>query len=305
MVKSHDQFLMNNLESGSYKKLYSFHHLVNAFALHTTPSQASCYFFFPSKTKNDTSRKAYISSRKTFSYSILSDGKFHGNWHSTQVEKINKAKGVRLIEKDRCMKLMTTYTPQFLGLPTGPWSKGGKSRAGEGVVIGIVDTGIYPFHRSFTNHPFDPYCSDLPRFTGTCDTGPFFPIGSCNGKIVSARFFSAGALAVMPLNASRDYLSPFDASGHGSHVAAVAAGNSDVPVIVDGFNYGSASGMAPRARIAVYKAIYPDVGTLVDVVAAIDQQLSHPNDLYVQACLPTLYIMYVHIINACELYNVR
>ncbi|XP_020519220.1 subtilisin-like protease SBT2.4 isoform X1 [Amborella trichopoda] len=234
MVKSHDQFLMNNLESGSYKKLYSFHHLVNAFALHTTPSQ---------------------------------------------VEKINKAKGVRLIEKDRCMKLMTTYTPQFLGLPTGPWSKGGKSRAGEGVVIGIVDTGIYPFHRSFTNHPFDPYCSDLPRFTGTCDTGPFFPIGSCNGKIVSARFFSAGALAVMPLNASRDYLSPFDASGHGSHVAAVAAGNSDVPVIVDGFNYGSASGMAPRARIAVYKAIYPDVGTLVDVVAAIDQAVSDGVDV--------------------------
>ena len=33
-----------------------------------------------------------------------------------------------------------------------------------------------------------------------------------------------------------------------SHVASIAAGNAGVPVIVDGFYYGRASGMAPRAR---------------------------------------------------------
>jgi hypothetical protein len=60
-----------------------------------------------------------------------------------------------------------------------------------------------------------------------------------------------------------------------SHVSSIAAGNADVPVIDNGFCYGRASGMAPRARIAVYKAIFPSVGTLADVVAAIDQVSFH------------------------------
>lgn len=33
-----------------------------------------------------------------------------------------------------------------------------------------------------------------------------------------------------------------------SHTASTAAGNHQVPVIVNGFNYGNASGMAPGAR---------------------------------------------------------
>ena len=33
-----------------------------------------------------------------------------------------------------------------------------------------------------------------------------------------------------------------------SHTASTAAGNYDIPVIVNGFNYGNASGMAPGAR---------------------------------------------------------
>lgn len=33
-----------------------------------------------------------------------------------------------------------------------------------------------------------------------------------------------------------------------SHVASTAAGNYGVPVVVNGYNYGRASGMAPRAR---------------------------------------------------------
>lgn len=59
-----------------------------------------------------------------------------------------------------------------------------------------------------------------------------------------------------------------------SHVALTADGNVGVPVVVNGLYYGRASGMAPRARIAVYNAIYPSIGTLSDVLAAIDQPMS-------------------------------
>ncbi|XP_077230900.1 PA-domain containing subtilase family protein [Tasmannia lanceolata] len=227
LVASHDRVLETNLESGSYKKLYSFNHIVNGFAVHTTHAQA---------------------------------------------KKLELAKEVRLIEKDRGAKLMTTYTPYFLGLPQSVWIKeGGPKNAGDGIVVGIVDTGIDPSHPSFAYDPLNPFRADLPRFSGDCDSGPQFPPGSCNGKIVSARYFAAGAAASMPLNSSKDFLSPFDAVGHGSHVASIAAGNWGVPVTVDGFEYGWASGIAPHARIAIYKAIYPDIGTLADVIAAIDQ----------------------------------
>ncbi|KAI4295957.1 hypothetical protein L6164_035950 [Bauhinia variegata] len=194
--------------------------------------------------------------------------------HAThsQARRLKKSPGVKLVEKDRGAKLMTTYTPEFLGLPRGIWAQeGGDRNAGEGVVMGFVDSGINPYHPSFAYDPMHPFTSNLSHFSGACETGPNFPASSCNGKILSARFFSAGAQAVAALNASVDFLSPFDADGHGSHVASTAAGNAGVPVVVNGFFYGRASGMAPRARIAVYKAIYPSVGTMADIIAAIDQ----------------------------------
>ncbi|PON52148.1 Subtilase [Parasponia andersonii] len=228
LVDSHDQLLQSTLERGSYSKLCSFKHILNGFAVHTTPSQAS---------------------------------------------KLKHAEGVKLVERDRGARLMTTYTPQFLEIPQGVWTQGGGERnAGEGIVIGFVDTGIVPTHPSFAFDPHKPFASNISfHFSGACETGPRFPASSCNGKIVSARFFSAGAQAAATLNASVDFLSPFDAVGHGSHVASTAAGNGGVPVVVNGFFYGRASGMAPRARIAVYKAVYPTVATLTDVVSAIDQ----------------------------------
>ncbi|GFP85073.1 subtilisin-like protease sbt3.3 [Phtheirospermum japonicum] len=230
LVDSHDQFLQSTLDAGTYNKLYSFKHIVNGFAVHTTRSQ---------------------------------------------VEKFKGFPGIKRVEKDRGAKLMTSYTPEFLGLPS-VWTdqKGGDAykNAGEGIVIGFVDSGLNPMHPSFAYDPLNPIliASNNSRFSGTCEGGPLFPETSCNGKIISARFFAAGAQSAATLDPSVDIQSPFDAVGHGSHVASTAAGNFGVPVVVDGFFYGRASGMAPRARIAVYKAIYPTVGTLTDVLAAID-----------------------------------
>ncbi|KAL1085085.1 hypothetical protein V6Z11_D08G025800 [Gossypium hirsutum] len=71
-----------------------------------------------------------------------------------------------------------------------------------------------------------------------------------------------------------------DGDGHGSHTAAIAAGNNGIPVRLHGHEFGKASGMAPRARIAVYKAIYRLFGGFVaDVVAAIDQAVHDGVDI--------------------------
>ncbi|KAM7266014.1 hypothetical protein ACFE04_003697 [Oxalis oulophora] len=243
LVNSHDQFLQSTLASGSYKKLYSFKNIVNGFAIHTSPSQVFILSFY-------------------------------------QAKRLKYSAKVKMVEKDRGAKLMTTYTPEFLNLPEKVWPQlGGDKNAGEGIVIGFVDTGINPLHPSFAYNPLIPLTSNLSHFSGACDAGPRFPSCSCNGKIVSARYFSAGAQAAATLNSSVDFLSPFDAVGHGSHVASIAAGNEGVPVVVNDFCYGRASGMAPRARIAVYKAIYPTMGTMADVVAAIDQAVEDGVDV--------------------------
>ncbi|KAL3519416.1 hypothetical protein ACH5RR_017565 [Cinchona calisaya] len=216
--------------------------------------------------------KHLINSHEQLLQNALDEGSYTKLYSFSHiVKRVKNAAGVKLVEKDRRVKLMTTYTPDFLGLQEVWAQEGGDRNAGEGIVIGFVDSGINPLHPSFAYDPNNPYTSKPPHFAGTCESGPLFPKTSCNGKIISARFFSAGAEAATTFNASMDFRSPYDAVGHGSHVASTAAGNYGVPVVVDGFYYGRASGMAPRARIAVYKAIYPSIGTLTDVLAAIDQ----------------------------------
>ncbi|XP_068326927.1 subtilisin-like protease SBT2.5 isoform X2 [Pyrus communis] len=182
------------------------------------------------------------------------------------------APGVKSVERDWKVKRLTTHTPQFLGLPTGVWPTGGGfDRAGEDIVIGFVDSGIYPHHPSFASPNIDPY-GPVPKYRGKCEVDPDTKRNFCNGKIIGAHHFAKAAIAAGVFNPSIDFDSPMDGDGHGSHTAAIAAGNNGIPVRMRGHEFGKASGMAPRARIAVYKALYRLFGGFVaDVVAAIDQ----------------------------------
>ncbi|KAL5748377.1 hypothetical protein ACOSP7_025414 [Xanthoceras sorbifolium] len=216
---------------------------------------------------------------KLYSYTHLLNG-FAIHIESEEVLKIiQNATGVRAIHEDVKMEKLTTHTPQCLGLPAGVWQTlGGADNSGEGVVIGFIDTGINPEHPSFVN-PYFRGTLKSGRFKGQCSIGERFPSTACNGKIVGAQYFARAAMAYGDFNSTRDFASPFDADGHGSHTASTAAGNHHVPVTVNGFNYGYASGMAPGARIAVYKAVYTFGGYMSDVVAAVDQAVEDGVDI--------------------------
>lgn len=131
------------------------------------------------------------------------------------MEKLKGIGGVRLVEKDKGAKLMTSYTPEYLGVKAVWSQQGGERNAGDGIVIGFVDSGINPIHPSFAFDPMNPWSSNASRFSGSCEGGPLFPHTSCNGKIISARFFASGAQAAATLNPATDILSPYDAVGHG------------------------------------------------------------------------------------------
>jgi len=233
--RHHDNLLDSLFVEGTYEKLYSYHHLVNGFAVHMS---------------------------------------------SLQAEFLRKAPGVKHVERDMKIQKLTTHTPQFLGLPTGVWPTGGGfDRAGEDVVIGFVDSGIYPQHPSFSSHKTDPY-GPVPRYKGKCEMDPVTHRSFCNGKIVGAQHFAKAAIAAGAFNPDIDFASPLDGDGHGSHTAAIAAGNNGIPVRMHGHEFGKASGMAPRARIAVYKVLYRLFGGYVaDVVAAIDQAVQDGVDI--------------------------
>jgi subtilisin family serine protease len=80
-------------------------------------------------------------------------------------------------------------------------------------------------------------------------------------------------------------VSPRDGEGHGSHTASTAAGNPGVDVAVGGVNFGTVSGVAPAAKIAVYKALWEGKdgqnsgGFTSDILAAIDQAVADGVDV--------------------------
>ncbi|RDX65814.1 Subtilisin-like protease SBT2.6, partial [Mucuna pruriens] len=209
--------------------------------------------------------------QKLYSYRHLING-FAVHISPEQAETLRHAPGVKSVERDWKVRRLTTHTPQFLGLPTGVWpTGGGYDRAGEDIVIGFVDSGIYPHHPSFATHNTEPY-EPVAKYRGKCEVDPDTKKSYCNGKIVGAQHFAHAAIAAGAFNPTIDFASPLDGDGHGSHTASIAAGNNGIPVRMYGHEFGKASGMAPRARIAVYKALYRLFGGFIaDVVAAIDQ----------------------------------
>lgn len=122
------------------------------------------------------------------------------------------------MHEDMKMVKMTTHTPDYIGISAGVWPYlGGAERSGDGIVIGMIDTGINPSHPSFANLRPQP-ASNLTRFKGRCELGDEFPLEACNGKIVGAQHFARAAIAAGDFNATSDYASPFDADGHGRQV---------------------------------------------------------------------------------------
>lgn len=113
------------------------------------------------------------------------------------------------------MVKMTTHTPDYLGIPSEVWPLLGEAEhSGEGVVIGMIDTGINPNHPSFSNLRTG-RSPRLSKFKGRCETGSEFPFSACNGKIVGAQHFARAATAAGDFNSSSEFASAFDADGHG------------------------------------------------------------------------------------------
>ena len=179
-----------------------------------------------------------------------------------QAQKLAGTAGVAFVVPDELRQPTTDASGDFLGLsgPYGPWANG---LTGEDVVIGVIDTGIWPEHPSVADDgSYGPSPLDLTEVTDAdgnvypaCDFGgdethlapgltdaPF----ACNGKLIGARHMMPTYLALTGLS-DVEYDSARDEDGHGTHTATTAVGNADVPAEVLGIDRGLVTGIAPRA----------------------------------------------------------
>ncbi|CAI5510227.1 unnamed protein product [Closterium sp. Naga37s-1] len=131
---------------------------------------------------------------------------------------------------------------------------------------------------------YKPYSKPPRRWRGRCEKRADF--SACNRKVIGARFFSKGFKRnVGAISSSADYLSARDADGHGTWCAGAAAGNGHVQYAAGtGYSYGNTSGMAPRARLAIYKVLWKQrdgqtLATYSDIRAAVDAAVSDGVDV--------------------------
>jgi subtilisin family serine protease len=193
-----------------------------------------------------------------------------------EAEKLQAQKGIVAVTRDELRQLQTDTSPGYLGLtePGGAYDTG---YTGEGVVVGVIDSGIWPEHPSFADDgSYSDPGLDVPCEFGNTDYNPDDAPFDCNDKLVGARDMRALYNAFI---GPELYDSARDDDGHGSHTAGTAAGNADVAASIFGIDRGLITGIAHRAHVVAYKGC-GELGCFGgDLADAIDQAVADGVDV--------------------------
>ncbi|KAL8250710.1 hypothetical protein R6Q59_034403 [Mikania micrantha] len=195
-----------------------------------------------------------------------------------EVELLKQQNGIVSVQEEQVYQLHTTRSPEFLGLERNDLMLP-ESISGGDVIVGVLDTGVWPKSKSLDDTGFGP----IPRrWKGKCETGPDFNKSSCNRKLIGARYFLKGYEAFLngTFDENLESRSPVDDDGHGTHCATTAVGSAVPDASLFGYAKGTARGMAPHARLAVYKACWLLGGCLgSDVLAAFEAAITDGVDI--------------------------
>lgn len=179
-------------------------------------------------------------------------------------------------------ELQTDNGPAWIDAPA-LWdgtATGVDGTRGEGIVAGVLDTGINPSNPSFADtvpaaDGGDGYDHTNPLGAGTylgmCDptnADQYDARFTCNDKLIGAWDFSGDG--------------PFDTDGHGSHTASTVAGNQ-VDAVVNGpsgiTETRRISGVAPHANLIAYDVCDVEGCSAAAATAAIDQAIADGVDV--------------------------
>ncbi|KAK3221420.1 hypothetical protein Dsin_008445 [Dipteronia sinensis] len=145
------------------------------------------------------------------------------------------------------------------------------SNSASEVIIGVLDTGVWPESKSYDDTGLGPVPSN---WKGICETGTNFTASNCNKKLIGARYFASGYEATIgPIDESKESKSARDDDGHGTHTSSTAAGSVVEGASLFGYADGTARGMATRARVAVYKVCWIGGCFSSDILAGMDKAI--------------------------------
>ncbi|XP_034704228.1 cucumisin-like [Vitis riparia] len=179
-------------------------------------------------------------------------------------KELSSMDGVVSVFPNGKKKLLTTRSWDFIGFPL----EANKTTTESDIIVGMLDTGIWPESASFSDEGFGPPPS---KWKGTCQTSSNF---TCNNKIIGAKYYRSDGF--IP---SVDFASPRDTEGHGTHTASTAAGNVVSGASLLGLGAGTARGGTPSARIAAYKICWADGCYDADILAAFDDAIADGVDI--------------------------
>jgi hypothetical protein len=193
-----------------------------------------------------------------------------------EADRISRMPGVLRVRRSRAMHLLSDAGPAWTGAPgiwNGTQTGGLPGTQGEGVVIGILDSGINMDHPSFADVGGDGYDHANPRgagnYVGWCDPAnpKYSPSLHCNDKLIGVWSFQSGD-------------NPEDDRGHGTQLASVAAGNH-VNAPVPGTSLTrQISGVAPHANLISYDVCWSYYSCYeTEILAGIDQAVADGVDV--------------------------
>ncbi|KAF8380351.1 hypothetical protein HHK36_027836 [Tetracentron sinense] len=196
-------------------------------------------------------RVRHSSAKKSLVYSYgRSFNGFAAKLSEEEVTKFSDMEGVVSVLPNTILKLHTTRSWDFMGFTQNHL---GGPHEGD-VIVGLLDTGIWPESESFGDKDFGPPPA---KWNGRCQTGNNF---TCNNKIIGARYYNS-----MDFYDITDFKSPRDSEGHGTHTASTAAGRE-----VAGVSYfGLAEGIA-RDILAAFDDAIADGVDIISVSLGSD-----------------------------------
>ncbi|KAK6160693.1 hypothetical protein DH2020_004074 [Rehmannia glutinosa] len=216
--------LSNNVPQASAQRSTYIVHMDKSFM----PKAFSSHHYWYSSMLQSVKSVAQTSLEPKLVYTY--DNAFHGFtavMSKNELQALKRSPGFLSAYADDVVTPDTTHSYKFLSLntATGLWPA---SQYGKDVIIGVIDSGIWPESPSFK----DDGMTEIPaRWKGICQSGEEFNSSLCNKKLIGARYFNEGVRAAIPgvtitMNSARDE------SGHGTHVASTAVGN-----YVDGVSF--------------------------------------------------------------------
>lgn len=196
-----------------------------------------------------------------------------------EAAKLLSVPGVATIQRAQWRQPTTDASPAFIGadkLWNGSATGGLPGVKGEGIIVGVIDSGIWPEHPSFADDGSFP--APPATWGGECTQPADNSLAyTCNNKLIGVQYFLEGYSSIGDYDGL--FLSGRDDDGHGTHTASTAAGNEGVAATIFGLQRGRISGIAPRAHVAAYKGLGPQGGTTPDLVAAIEKAVEDGVDV--------------------------